>query len=42
VLDDVGDGRRHSTLPIARLVAVDDARQRPGVGEGGGDRVDQA
>ena len=37
----VGDGGRHLALSLARLEAVDDARQGAVVGERGGDRVGQ-
>jgi hypothetical protein len=39
VLDDVGHGGGHPPLAVARLVPVHDTRQRPGLGEGGGDPV---
>ena len=41
VLNDVGDGGSHLALAVARLVAVEYARQGAGFSEGGSDLVDQ-
>jgi hypothetical protein len=41
MLDDVGNGRCHPSLAVARFIAVNHSRERAGGREGGGDRVDQ-